>query len=161
MIWWDLRPSARFPTLETRVMDVATNVNHGISLVALNVCLLRMLYRARQKNQRWRVYSNMLVRENRWRAMRYGFDEGLIDLARGEVVRYTELLDELIEFVMEDAIALDCVTEIENLRNITRDGTSAHQQVEIYQASLQQHGDVDRAAKEVVDWLIAETVRDL
>ncbi|MDP7577835.1 MAG: carboxylate-amine ligase, partial [Pseudomonadales bacterium] len=40
-IWWDLRPSARFPTLETRIMDVCTNVNHGMSMVALTVCLAR------------------------------------------------------------------------------------------------------------------------
>ena len=96
MIWWDLRPSARFPTLETRIMDVSTNVNHAVSLVALNVCLMRMLFRARQKNQRWRLYAKMLIDENRWRAMRYSYEEGLIDLARGEVVPYAEVLDELI-----------------------------------------------------------------
>lgn len=45
MIWWDLRPSARFPTLETRIMDVVTDMNHALSLVALTQCLLRMLYR--------------------------------------------------------------------------------------------------------------------
>ena len=49
MIWWDLRPSASFPTLETRIMDVVTNLEHALSLVALTVCLMRMLYRARIK----------------------------------------------------------------------------------------------------------------
>jgi glutamate---cysteine ligase / carboxylate-amine ligase len=92
MIWWDLRPSARFPTLETRIMDVVTDMNHAVGLVALTQCLLRMLYRARVKNQRWRVYARMLINENRWRAMRYSYDEGLIDLARGEVVNYATLL---------------------------------------------------------------------
>ena len=80
-IWWDLRPSGRYPTLETRIMDVCTFLDDAISLAALLVCHLRMLYRLRLANQRWRIYTPMLIRENRWRAMRYSFDEGLIDLA--------------------------------------------------------------------------------
>ncbi len=161
MIWWDLRPSAKFPTLETRIMDVVTNVNHAISLVALNVCLLRMLFRARQKNQRWRIYANMLIDENRWRAMRYSYEEGLIDLARGEVVPYAELLEELIAFVREDAEALDCMDEIESLREIIEDGTSAHRQLRVYDHSRAQGADHDQAVKDVVDWLIEETVRNI
>jgi len=161
MIWWDLRPSARFPTLETRIMDVPTNINHAVSLVALNVCLLRMLFRARQKNQRWRVYAKMLIDENRWRAMRYSYEEGLIDLARGEVVPYAELLDELIEFVKEDAEALDCEEEIEGLRDILAHGTSAHRQLEVYNRSSSNGADHNQAVVDVVDWLIEETVRDL
>jgi len=161
MIWWDLRPSARFPTLETRIMDVSTNINHAVSLVALNVCLLRMLFRARQKNQRWRVYAKMLIDENRWRAMRYSYEEGLIDLARGEVVPYAELLDELIEFVKEDAEALDCQEEIEGLRDILAHGTSAHRQLEVYNRSSSNGADHNQAVVDVVDWLIEETVRDL
>ncbi len=160
-IWWDLRPSANFPTLETRIMDVVTNVDHAVSLVALNVCLLRMLFRARQKNQRWRVYSNMLIDENRWRAMRYSYEEGLIDLARGEVVPCSELLDELIEFIWEDAQALDCVDEIENLRNILIHQTSAHRQVEVYSRSLASGADNDRSLRNVVHWLIDETVNNI
>ena len=161
MIWWDLRPSAKFPTLETRIMDVVKNVNHAISLVALNVCLLRMLFRARQKNQRWRIYANMLIDENRWRAMRYSYEEGLIDLARGEVVPYAELLEELIAFVREDAEALDCMDEIESFRDIMEDGTSAHRQLRVYDHSCAQGADHDQAVKDVVDWLIEETVRDI
>ncbi len=161
MIWWDLRPSARFPTLETRVMDVVTNLNHALSLVAMVQCLQRMLYRTRLKNQRWRVYARMLVNENRWRAMRYSFDEGLIDLARGEVVPYSELLDELIDFLAEDAEALDCVEELQGLRCIVAEGTSAHTQCRIYDEAMQQHGDNERALNSVVDWLVEETINHL
>ena len=64
-IWWDLRPSARFPTLEARIMDVCTRLDDAISLTALWVCVMRMLYRLRTKNQRWRTYSQMLINENR------------------------------------------------------------------------------------------------
>ena len=46
-IWWDLRPSARYPTLETRIMDVCTRLDDAVALAALLVCILRMLYRLR------------------------------------------------------------------------------------------------------------------
>jgi glutamate---cysteine ligase / carboxylate-amine ligase len=161
MIWWDLRPSARFPTLETRIMDVVTDMNHAVGLVALTQCLLRMLYRARVKNQRWRVYARMLINENRWRAMRYSYDEGLIDLARGEVVNYATLLAELVEFVREDAEHLNCVQEIEGLSDILEQGTSAHNQQKVYQASLAAGASSEQALRDVVDWLIQQTVKDI
>jgi carboxylate-amine ligase len=161
MIWWDLRPSARFPTLETRIMDVVTDMNHALSLVALTVCLLRMLYRARVKNQRWRVYARMLINENRWRAMRYSYDEGLIDLARGEVVDYAELIAEIVEFIREDAEHLGCVQEIEGLSDILEQGTSAHNQKKVYQASLAAGASSEQALRDVVDWLIQQTVKDI
>ena len=69
-IWWDIRPSARYPTLETRIMDVCTRLDDTVALAALLTCILRMLYRLRLNNQRWRIYTPMLIRENRWRAMR-------------------------------------------------------------------------------------------
>ncbi|MGI9263116.1 MAG: carboxylate-amine ligase, partial [Woeseiaceae bacterium] len=58
-IWWDMRPSGRFPTLEARIMDVCTLLDDAISLAALLVCIMRMLYRLRTKNQRWRTYTPM------------------------------------------------------------------------------------------------------
>lgn len=156
-IWWDLRPSARFPTLETRIMDVCTHLDDAISLVSLNLCLLRMLYRLRRNNQRWRVYAQMLIDENRWRAMRYSFDEGLIDFAKGQIVPYEHLLDELIEFVQEDAVELECIAEIEHLRTILKRGTSAHQQLQVYRKALSEGNTEEEALKAVVDWLIAVT----
>lgn len=160
-IWWDLRPSSRFATLETRIMDVCTNVHHTMSLVALNVCLLRMLFRLRRNNQRWRVYAAMLINENRWRAMRYSFDEGMIDLAKGEIVDFDELLAELMAFVAEDAEALGCVREIEALADIVSSGTSAHRQLRVYGQSLARGESSQQALLNVVDWLIDETVRDI
>lgn len=160
-IWWDLRPSARYPTLETRIMDICTSVDHAMSMASLTVCLVRMLYRLRRNNQRWRVYARMLINENRWRAMRYSFDEGLIDLARGELVPYDLLLEELIELVEEDAAALGCEKDIYHLRDVLNRGTSAHQQLHIYGKSLADGKTPQDALKDVVDGLIEETVRGI
>ena len=160
-IWWDLRPSARFPTLETRIMDVCTNIHHAMSMVALTVCLMRMLYRLRRSNQRWRRYASMLINENRWRAMRYSYDAGMIDLAKGEVIPFRELLDELLGFVAEDAEALGCVDALGHVNDILVSGTSAHQQINVYDAAIAAGKSSSEALQDVVDWLIAETVRDI
>jgi len=156
-IWWDLRPSARFPTLETRIMDVCTRLEDTVALASLLMCILRMLYRLRMRNQRWRLYTPMLIRENRWRAMRYAFDEGLIDLAKGEVVPFDDLLDELCSLVAQDAHALGCEKEIAGVRDILTRGTSAHRQLKCYELERASGASVEDSLKAVVDTLITDT----
>ncbi len=156
-IWWDLRPSARFPTLETRIMDVCTRLEDTLALTAMLACIMRMLWRLRTHNQRWRIYTPMLIRENRWRAMRYSFDEGLIDLAKGTVVPFEELVDEMLSLVAEDARALDCEKELAGVRNILSRGTSAHRQLKEYELERANGASVEDALKAVVDMLVADT----
>ncbi len=160
-IWWDLRPSARYPTLETRIFDVCTTLDDTVTLAALTLCLLRRLYRLRQDNQRWRIYSRMLLSENRWRAMRYGMDEGLLDLAKGRIVPVADLIDEILELVREDASALGCEDEVQGVRAILKRGTSAHRQLATWQKALQAGASQAEALREVVDFLIDETARDI
>jgi len=156
-IWWDLRPSARYPTLETRIFDVCSNLDDAVALAALTVCLLRMLYRLRVKNQRWRIYNRMLLNENRWRAMRYGTDGSLLDLAKGELVPFPQLVDEMLVLVAEDAEALECQPEMEHLRKLVVRGTSAHRQSEVYTKASEAGADQKEALREVVKFLIEET----
>ena len=156
-IWWDVRPSARYPTLETRVMDVCTRVEDAICIAAMNLCVLRMLFRLRRNNQRWRTYARMLLMENRWRAMRYSFDEGLVDLGRGAVVPHAENLGDLIELVREDADALGCTAEVEHAWKILEHGTSAHRQVATYERALAAGASQQEALVAVVDMLIEES----
>jgi len=159
-LWWDCRLSARFPTLEMRIADICTRLKDGVAIAAIYVCLLRMLYRLKRNNQRWRRYSNMLIRENRWRAQRYGLDEGLIDFGIGAIVPYADLLEEIIELVRVDALALDCVAEVEHARQIVTGGTSAHRQISVYQEALAAGAEKIEAQRRVVDMLIEETVAD-
>lgn len=157
-IWWDLRPSARFPTLEMRICDVPTRLDDTVAIAALYVCIARMLYRLRRNNQRWRQYANFLIDENRWRAQRYGMSEGLIDFGVGAVVPYADLADELIELVREDAEAMGCVAEIEHIRTIVKNGTSADRQRTVYSEAIAAGHSPEDALKAVVDMLMAETV---
>lgn len=155
-IWWDVRPSARFPTLESRICDVMPNLEDSLTIGALTQCLMRMLYRLRCNNQRWRVYDNFLIGENRWRAQRYGTSEGLIDFGRQEIVPYGELLEELFELLAEDAEALDCVNEIYNAREILKRGTSAERQRAVFEETLAKSGDENEALRQVVKMLIEQ-----
>ena len=158
-IWWDLRPSARYPTLETRVMDSCTTLEDSVRLAALNLCLMRKLYRLRRDNQQWRPYPDLLIGENRWRAMRYSYDAGLLDLGRQRVVPFAELVEEIISLVREDALALGCLTEIEGLREILARGSSAHRQLQTFDAARRAGADEPEALRAVVDWLVQETAR--
>ncbi len=158
MIWWDLRPSWRFPTIETRICDVCTTVEDAVAIAAILRCWVHMLWRLRRKNQRWRTYEPMLINENRWRAQRYGTDQGMIDFGRGAVVPFPELVDELLELLVEDAETLDCVPQLTHLHTILERGSSAHRQRDIYRAALDAGVDEDGAGRAVIDWLRAETI---
>jgi carboxylate-amine ligase len=160
-IWWDVRPSDRFPTLEMRIMDVCTRIDDAIAIAALYRCILSMLARLRRDNQRWRKYATMLIAENRWRAQRYGIDAGLVDFGKGEIVPYADLLEEIIELVGEDAERLDCVDEVEHARTILERGTSAHRQVALYEDLMAKGAAKEEALKAVVDHLIAETAEGI
>ncbi len=160
-IWWDVRPSAKFPTLEMRSTDICTRLDDALTVAAMYLCFLRLLYRLRRRNQRWRVYPRTFVLENRWRAQRYGPTSTLVDFGIGEQVPYPELLDEIIELLREDAEAIGCVAEVEHARDIVARGTSAQRQITVYQQALATGADQADALKSVVDWLIDETARGL
>ncbi len=160
-IWWDLRPSDKFPTLESRICDVQPRLEHTLALAALTQCIIRMLWRLRRNNQRWRRYDNFLIAENRWRAQRYGVAGGLVDFGRGEIVPVAALLEELLEMTAEDADALGCVTEVEGARRIVEGGTSADRQRAVY-AEAKKHGaDHEGRMQAMVRHLIEEFHADL
>jgi glutamate---cysteine ligase / carboxylate-amine ligase len=158
-IWWDIRPSMRFPTLEMRISDLCTHLEDAICVAALYRCWLRMLYRLRRSNQRWRTYANLLLNENRWRAQRYGFERGLIDYGKGKIVPYAQLLDELLDFIQEDAEYFGCVKEVRHARTILGQGTSAHWQVRTFNEAKASGADDTEALRAVVKMLIQETLR--
>ena len=98
-----------------------------------------------------------MIRENRWRAQRYGYEEGLVDFGQGAVIPYAELLDEIFELIGEDAERLDCVDEVRHARKIIEEGTSAHRQVAAFDAACAAGADHHEALKAVVDMLIEDT----
>jgi carboxylate-amine ligase len=157
-LWWDIRPSSRYPTIEMRVTDVCTRLDDAMTVAALYQCLLGYLYRLRRQNQRWRIYPPMMIEENMWRAQRYGTDGSLVDFGRGVLVPFPELVEEFIEILAQDAIEFDVREELRHARTIVRDGTSAHRQIAVYEKALGDGADNQEALIAVVDHLIEDTL---
>jgi carboxylate-amine ligase len=160
-LWWDIRPSARYPTLEMRSSDICTRYEDAITIAALYQALLAMLYDRRMSNQRWRIYSRMLIAENNWRAQRYGVDESLIDFGRGELVPMTLLAEEMVELVGEQAASLGSLDEVRRVRDITAHGTSADRQRRVFNDAIAGGAEQADALRSVVDHLIDETMEGL
>jgi carboxylate-amine ligase len=157
-IWWDLRPSAKFPTLEMRITDVCTRVEDAVCVAALYVSIVRMLYRIRRSNQTWRTYPLFLLSENRWRAQRYGVDGTLFDFGRGELVPFRDLIEELMVLVREDAEVLACWDQVQHARSIVARGTSADRQAACFKRLIAEGASPEDALKGLVDHLIGETL---
>lgn len=157
-IWWDIRPSCRFPTLELRIPDVCTSLDDALSIAALYVCISRRLFRLRRANQSWRTYPVFLLEENRWRAQRYGVTDSLFDFGKGQLVPFAELVDELISLVSEDAESLGCTREVTHARDIVAQGTSADHQLRLYEIAIAGGSPANTALHEVIDWLAAQTL---
>ncbi len=151
-IYWDARPHHTYPTLEFRICDLCTNVDDTLCCAALFQALVLKHYKMRKDNLTFRRYQLSLVEENKWRAMRYGIQGKLIDFGRQQELAAKVLLTELVEFVDDVVDDLGCRREVEHVFTIFQRGTSADQQVQIYEQS-------GRDLTAVVDWLIEETRR--
>ncbi len=149
-IWWDVRPNARYPTLEFRICDVCTRVDEAICVAAIFQALVAKLWKLRRDNMTFRVYPAALVEENKWRAVRYGLDGKLIDFGKEIELPARELIRELIEWFIGDVVdELGSRQEVEYAYQIMDGGASADRQLATYRRT----GDL----KAVVDQLIAET----
>lgn len=159
-IWWDLRPSVKWPTLEMRITDICTRVEDAVCIASLTRCIMRALYRLRCRNQKWRSYANILINENRWRAQRYGTEAGLIDIGQGEIRPFKDLLEELLEFIREDAAYFDCQDEVAHALTIVDRGTSAQMQVDLYEKALAEGKTEGQALRGVSKELIRQTLEN-
>jgi glutamate---cysteine ligase / carboxylate-amine ligase len=157
-LWWDIRPSTKYPTLEMRVSDVCTRLDDAITIAALYQCLLGFLYRLRRNNQKWRVYAPGIIEENIWRAQRYGTEGSLVDFGKGTLVPFADLLEEIIELVAHDAVEFDVRDEVRHARKIVSEGTSAQRQIRAYETALGQGASEHEALQAVVDELIVDTL---
>ncbi|MTD99731.1 carboxylate-amine ligase [Paracoccus sp. YIM 132242] len=155
-IWWDLRPSSRFPTLETRVCDASPRLDDTITLAALIQATLRMLWRLSRRNQRWRQYDTFLLAENRWRAARYGMTEGIIDFGAGRIIPFAQAVEDWLALIATDADALGSQPQVARTRDIVAAGGSAAGQRAVLARATAAGATQAEAMVELVRHLIAE-----
>ena len=153
-LWWAVRPSARYPTLELRVTDACTDVDDALAIAALFRCLVRLHLRDAARGTRRSAMSRRIIDENRWRAKRYGTEAEFIDEAAATATGFAPALEELLGLVAPDAQALECESDIAHVRTIVRRGTSAHSQLAVYRAERSHCRSRNDALASAVDWLI-------
>lgn len=155
-IWWDIRPSDKFPTVEQRVTDICSRIEDTAAIAALYQSLVAMLCRLKASNQRWRIYPRTLIMENRWRAQRFGTQGQLVDLGRSQLTPVAALVDEIIELVREDAERLGCLDQVLHARTIAAQGDSATRQRSVFEAAVDAGQSRAEAMRQVVQHLIEE-----
>lgn len=161
-IWWDIRPHPKFGTLEIRISDVCTDINDTVAIAALIQAIIATLLKLRSNNQSWRTYRQHHITENKWRAVRYGTQGKLIDFGIGQQINFSRLAQEIIEIVDPVLDNLNSRKEVQHIENIVDRGTSAIQQIAVYEQSLKDNNmNHDVALHNVVDYLANKTVSGL
>jgi carboxylate-amine ligase len=150
-IWWDVRPHPFFPTLEFRICDIPTRVDDTISIAALFQAIVAKLDKLIEKNLGFRLYRRALIQENKWRAVRYGLDGKMIDFGKQKEVPVRELILELLEFVDDVLDDLGSRKEVEHIHEILKRGTSADEQLRIFEETGSLPAVVDRLMERTME----------
>ena len=128
-LYWDVRPSLRYPTLEFRVADMCTDIDDAVLLAALIRALCRVLARRVQVGEPPLAVRSEVLRGARWRAARYGLRDRLLDVHAGRLVSAAVAVRGLLGELRDDLEDRGEWDEVEALalRLLAR-GTSAQHQ---------------------------------
>lgn len=151
-IYWDVRPSARFETLEFRVTDVCLTIDEAVLIAGLSRAIARTCYDQAIKDEPVMDVRPELLRAAKWRAARYGLEGELIDVVDKCAIPAPELIEKLLASVRP---ALERYGEWDEINSLTHDtlarGNGATRQRAAYARRAQ--------LQDVVDLLIAETAQ--
>ena len=156
-LWWDIRPSQNFPTVEMRICDLCTRIDDAVCMVALYASLIRCLLRADQAGTLPPEPLTEIIAENRWLAQRYGvlaFFGNEQGGGRRDIMDYVQ---DLVEMLADDARELGCESDVRRALEIIREGTGADRQVDHYRLRRLEGDSHEEALRAVVDLVLAET----
>ncbi|MFW0794177.1 glutamate--cysteine ligase [Gordonia sp. CPCC 205515] len=131
-IRWDIRPSPHLGTIEVRVCDGLTNLTELSAIVALIHCLVVDLDRRWEAGETLPEMAPWLVQENKWRAARYGLDAIVILDSDCSERLVTDDLSDILDRLEPVARDLDCVAELNGVRDIIANGASYQRQRAVY-----------------------------
>jgi len=151
-IYWDVRPSARFETLEFRVTDVCMTVDEAVMVAGLARALARACYGLAERDEPVTHARPELLRAAKWRAARYGLEAELIDTEEVTLVPARAAVEKFLAFLRP---ALEEHGEWEEVSALAREtlerGTGAARQRAAYERGGSLEG--------VVDLIVAQTAR--
>ena len=148
-LWWSIRPSLKYPTLELRAPDCCTRLDDTVAIAALYRSLARFLYGHPEHNAGLDVVDRAIAVENKWRAQRYGVQGTFVTRSGG--TRVGEMLAGVLDLVAPDAEALGCADQVGNCRAIVVEGTSADAQLRIFTEN--KHEGAEIALHKVTRWI--------
>jgi glutamate---cysteine ligase / carboxylate-amine ligase len=134
-LWHDVRPHPNFGTVEVRVMDSQTHVEHSLGLAALVQALVRELADHFESGQRLSQYPFEMLDENKWLAARHGLDGEMVDLPSSERIPTRQLARRLIDRMRDYCVDLGSVDELEAVEDLLSRGNGAARQVVVYEAN--------------------------
>jgi glutamate---cysteine ligase / carboxylate-amine ligase len=158
-LWWAIRPALRFPTLEMRIADVCTRLEDALAIAALYRALVATLVANPDMGKARSTHTRRLIDENRWRAKRDGIKAEFILETTNEVVPVAQVVTDLIETCSDQIARLDCGEALAPIERILSEGTSAHQQLKIYNDSRAAGDESEDALLKVIEWLRVTTLR--
>ncbi len=144
-IWWDVRPHNKFGTVEIRICDIPGDFHDTLGLVALIQSLVKYLSDHIDHGAYQHDCHPMLIRQNKWRAARYGLDAQIVDSDTYQLRPAREMVRRLVDQLKPTADDLDCVSYLERNLDLAARPTWAQRQVEI----LDRTGDARSVVREM------------
>jgi carboxylate-amine ligase len=153
-IYWDVRPSMHFDTLEFRVADVCQSVDEAVVIAGLCRGVALACHDAPALDAPDRQIRPELLRASKWRAARFGLEGDLIDPWARLAVPAHQMVEALLTFTRPALESLGDWDEVSTLvREILGRGNGATRQRRAYQAAGR--------FEDVVDLILEETARGL
>jgi carboxylate-amine ligase len=138
-LWYDVRPHPRFGTVEVRVCDAQTRVEHTIGLAALIQAMVKELSEHYDAGKRLASYPWQMLDENKWLAARHGLHGELVDLPKNQRVPTKDLARRLLDRLKGHAEDLGSADDLEALEDVLQRGNGAHRQRVVYEANHDLH----------------------
>jgi carboxylate-amine ligase len=148
-LWWDVRAHPNLGTVETRIFDQQTTLEHTIALAALTISLARRMCRLHDDGETLGEFPTELIDDNKVRAALRGMDGTLIDFFAAEQQPAEQMAAALVDGLTDDAAELGCSAELGLLDELLRGRTGAHRQL--------RHWERHRDLPELVREMIADT----
>jgi carboxylate-amine ligase len=136
-IWWDVRPHHNFGTVEVRICDMPGNLEDSLAIAALVQCLVKALSDDIDEGAYQHDCHPMMVRQNKWRACRFGVSAELVDSFTYQVHTVPQVVEELIDRLHVTAKLLGCTHHLEHCRTIANRPSWADRQVQILEETQQ------------------------
>ncbi len=152
-IWWDLRLHPFYNTIEFRICDMSLTVDETMCLVAIIQAIVAKLYKLTVQNTSFNIYRLALIKENKFRAARYGIENCMIDFGLKQEVETKSLILELLDFVEDVVDELGSRKQIEYVHRMMAEGTGADKQLAVFNQT--------QDLTKVVDFITTEFTKGL